>query len=332
MFSTRDNRLNVVLLSGYLGSGKTSWLRHALFAGTFGNAQVFVQEAAKQPVDDLLLSRAVAVRVLTGKADTDDGRNEMVAALLEIAEARTSSQGGLGPNTLIIETSGLARPAGIIVAIREHPVLVHHFVLRETIIVSDAMHFRNTLESDVLCREQFLSADRIVISKSENLVPQDLSNIIGTMAQINPTAPIRMSTFGVESPVPALPAPTEIFRSAGVVDRPPTCVVSLPAPSGIDWIEFTVWLSALLYARGDRILRVKGVIDTDEGALLLQSVRKTMQQPEILPSEQHDAVSGDIVFIGDYLSHEKLRTSLFRFLAKTPPEYEDRGGCEQYQA
>ena len=315
MTGAPDNRLDIVLLSGYLGAGKTTWLRHALFARTFGPAMVFVQEAAEQPVDDLLLGQALDVRVLTGKAGTPEGRDEMVAALLDIAEARTGGASGIQPQTLIIETSGLADPAQIIQAIRNHPVLVYHFVLRETIIMSDAIHLRAALESDPLCRSQLLCADRIVMSKAEAVAPQELSNLVATLAQINPAAPVSLSSFGIENALPGLPAPTAVLRVATPDDGVIANAVSLPFPARIDWIEFTVWLSALLHAHGDTILRVKGVIATDEGALLLQSVRKTMQQPEILPPEQSGAASGDIVFIGANLSRQILQDSLFRFLA-----------------
>nr|WP_298412605.1 GTP-binding protein [uncultured Halomonas sp.] len=316
MKTPQENRLGIILVSGYLGSGKTTWLRHALFTRVFGNAQVFVQEAAEQPVDDLLLNKAMAVNVLTGKAGTPEGKDEMVTALLDIAESRTSGQAAAQPDTLVIETSGLADPAEIIVAIKEHPILVYHFVLRETIILSDALHFRASLESDALCRQQILSADRVVISKSEDVPAQSLSNLISTVTKINPAASVALSAFGVESPVPSLPAPTETYESTFANVGPPTTVVSLPIPKEIDWIEFTVWLSALLHARGDTILRVKGVLNTDEGALLLQSVRKTMQQPEILPYEQNLSMPGDIVFIGEGMTQAILRDSIFRFLVK----------------
>ncbi len=316
MTAQKDNRINIILLSGYLGSGKTTWLRHALFTQIFGNAQVFVQEAAEQPVDDLLLAKAAAVKVLTGKAGTREGRDEMVSALLALAEARTDRRSGDQPDTLVIETSGLADPAEIIVAIRQHPILVYHFALRETIIMSDALHFRAALESDALCRQQVLSADRLVISKAEDVSDQSLSNLVATLMHINPAALVSLSIFGVERPVPPLPAPTHTYEAALANARPPTCVVSLPIPKDVDWVEFTVWLSALLHARGDTILRVKGVLSTDAGALLLQSVRKVMQQPEILPPEQSSVRPGDIVFIGEGMALETLRTSLLQFLGK----------------
>ncbi len=315
----QDNRLDIVLLSGYLGSGKTTWLRHALFAKTFGRAQVFTQEAAEQPVDDLLLGEATSVTVLTGTAGTPKGKEELISALLKVAESRTSGvsiQTNIQPDTLIIETSGLADPAEIIVAIREHPILIYHFALKETIIMADALHFHVALKTDALCRQQILSADRIVIAKSEDVPVQSLSNLVSTVHKINPVAPISLSTFGVESPVPPLPAPTEIYESTLANVGTPTTVVSLPIPKEIDWVEFTVWLSALLHARGETILRVKGVLHTEEGPLLLQSVRKVMQQPEILPPEKGSSRPGDIVFIGEGMNQEALLASLSSFLGK----------------
>lgn len=326
MQTSQDNRLDIVLLSGYLGSGKTTWLRHALFTKTFGHAQVFTQEAAEQPVDDLLLGEAMSVKVLTGTAGTPKGKEELISALLEVAESRTNGQKcdltttqpdiSPNPDTLIIETSGLADPEEIIVAIREHPILVYHFALKETIIMADAIHFHVALKTDALCRQQILSADRVVIAKSEEVSEQSLSNLVSTLSKINPAAPISLSAFGVESPVPPLPEPTEIYESTIANVGTPTTVVSLPIPKKIDWVEFTVWLSALLHARGDTILRVKGVLQTDEGALLLQSVRKVMQQPEILPAEESDSRPGDIVFIGEEMNQEALLKSLSSFIGK----------------
>ncbi len=320
MQTLQDNRLNIVLLSGYLGSGKTTWLRHALFSKTFGNAQVFTQEAANQPVDDLLLGEALSVTVLTGTAGTPKGKEELISALLAIAESRTGSKkkGVDMPlsDTLIIETSGLADPADIIMAIKEHPILVYHFALKETIIMADALHFHMALKTDALCRQQILSADRVVIAKIEDVSEQSLANLVATIRKMNPVAPLSLSAFGVESPVPPLPMPTETYESTLTSVEAVTTVVSLPIPEEVDWVEFTVWLSALLHARGDTILRVKGVLQTDDGALLLQSVRKVMQQPEILPPEKSKSRLGSIVFIGEGMNQDALLASLTNFLGK----------------
>ncbi len=85
-----------------------------------------------------------------------------------------------------------------------------------------------------------------------------------------------------------------------------------------DWTAFSVWLSALLHARGEDVLRVKGVVRTPAGRLLVQAVRKIVQSPEILPEQDVTADRADdtIVVIGRGYRAEQLERSL-RFFARS---------------
>ena len=76
-----------------------------------------------------------------------------------------------------------------------------------------------------------------------------------------------------------------------------------------------MWLSALIHARGDDVLRVKGVVRTPAGRLLLQSVRKIVQSPEVLPDDKDRPAGEDnsLVFIGRGFSVEQLAKSLRHF-------------------
>jgi G3E family GTPase len=87
----------------------------------------------------------------------------------------------------------------------------------------------------------------------------------------------------------------------------------------IDWSAFTLWLSALLHARGDDLVRVKGVIRTPAGRLLLQTVRKVVQSPEILPEQSDPGLDNRIVFIGRGYRPADLDRSLHRFLGRPLP-------------
>lgn len=57
--------IRLTRLAGFLGSGKTTWLRHQLQHGLFDSARVIVNEAAAVPVDDALLA-VVGVEVIAG--------------------------------------------------------------------------------------------------------------------------------------------------------------------------------------------------------------------------------------------------------------------------
>jgi G3E family GTPase len=83
----------------------------------------------------------------------------------------------------------------------------------------------------------------------------------------------------------------------------------------LDWPALTVWLSALIHARGDDILRIKGVVRTPRGRLLLQSVRRVVQSPEILPDEPatSDTRDSSLVLIGRRFTAGALIRSLNAF-------------------
>ena len=63
-----EGRLRLTILGGFLGSGKTTWLRHQLHAGAYPDAHIIVNEAAETPVDDALLAHGSAA--LTVLAET----------------------------------------------------------------------------------------------------------------------------------------------------------------------------------------------------------------------------------------------------------------------
>ena len=94
----------------------------------------------------------------------------------------------------------------------------------------------------------------------------------------------------------------------------PVFPTKLAIDESVDWTAFSVWLSALLHARGDDVMRVKGVVRTPAGRLLLQSVRKTVQSPEILPDVEGGVEREDnaVVVIGRGYRAEDLRRSLAR--------------------
>lgn len=79
----------------------------------------------------------------------------------------------------------------------------------------------------------------------------------------------------------------------------------------MEWSVLSVWLSALLFSLGNDVLRVKGVVSTPAGRLLLQSVRDKIQTPQLLPSEARLAgPENALVIIGHGLDEAKLLNSL----------------------
>ena len=126
------------------------------------------------------------------------------------------------------------------------------------------------------------------------------------------SAAVHGSTVGLPLYDGAEPEP--LAEPSQAAANSPIFATTLVLDSTIDWTVFSVWLSALLHARGDDVLRVKGVARTPAGRLLLQSVRKVVQSPEILP-DQNDRLDNVMVVIGRGYRAEDLRRSLQYFAA-----------------
>ena len=316
---TPDTRLRLTLLGGYLGSGKTTWLRHQLHVGAFGpRVHVIVNEAAEVPVDDALLSGASGMTLLAGGCCCCTGRAALIDAMRALCDQR-SRLSAVAPrlDRVVLETSGLADPGAIVAAIQSDPVLVHHIVVETTIVAVDAQHALAQLATEPLGRRQIGAADQLVLTKADAADPDALARLRATLARLNGHATVSASVLGVEVALPPIPLgtlPADLPPLGPDDARGPIQPTQVHIPDGLDWASFAVWLSALLHARGEDLVRVKGVVRTPAGRLLLQTVRKVVQSPEILP-DQSDARSDNIiVFIGRGYRPEDISRSMQRFL------------------
>ena len=114
MSAVPAQRQTLTIVSGFLGSGKTTWLRHQLHAGEFRGAVVLVNEAAAAPVDDALLADLARVIVLPGGCACCERQAELVALLRQISDERSRTDSRARRfERIVLETSGLADPGPI---------------------------------------------------------------------------------------------------------------------------------------------------------------------------------------------------------------------------
>lgn len=324
----KDGRLRLTILGGFLGAGKSTWLRHQLFAKTYEKPCVVVNELSETAVDDKLLHQSNKLHVLAGGCACCDAQSDMLELLRSICNERTKSeaQNNFGQDDLIFEMSGVANPSNVMAAIQGDPVLARHIRLSEIVVIVDGLNGLEQLEAEALARSQIESADRILITKTDQCEPHYLSELIQTLKHLSPGTDIACTSFGEEVPFPELPSalPRQLAHISDVAKGPLASIqlrVSDDTTSDLEWANLTVWLSAMLHKHGNEMARVKGVVRTPAGRLLLQSVRKLMQPPEVLPEFETDSnrlgARGDnkIVLIGRGLEPEKIERSMRSFLA-----------------
>jgi G3E family GTPase len=311
-----DGRIRLTILGGYLGSGKTTWLRHQLFKNAFGRVHILVNEAAETPVDDILLAEhATGMTLLSGGCACCAGQEELIRTLRKLCDERSRSPSDEARlEQIILETSGLADPAAIASAIQNDPVLVHHVRLDKIIVLVDALNIADQLGTEYLGRQQIEAADHIILTKADLQDPSVLSSAHVTVELINPGATLSAAVKGeaFEPHVNPDAEPFDLPLQGDAKLLEPITPTRLAIGDEVDWAAFSVWLSALLHARGKDIVRVKGVFATPAGPLLLQGVRNSVQAPEMLPPSLTE-YQNNIVFIGRGFQLDELEASLNYF-------------------
>ena len=82
----------------------------------------------------------------------------------------------------------------------------------------------------------------------------------------------------------------------------------------LDWIAFSIWLSMLLQAHGEAVLRVKGLLNVGAtGPVVLNGVQHILHTPEHLAAWPGEDQHSHLVFILHALDPEAIRTSLQAF-------------------
>jgi G3E family GTPase len=282
---------------------------------------VIVNEAAETGVDDVLLAAASGLTLLAGGCSCCAGRQDLIDALRGLCDQRSRMSSDVTRlQRIVLETSGLADPGAIVAAVQGDPVLVNHIVIEQTIVVVDALHGVAQLQTEPLGRRQIGAADRLILSKTDAVDPASLTLLRATLHALNPSAPQSAAVLGAAQPLPDLPDDAQAPPLPPLSDEDTRGTIfptRLKIDATIDWSAFALWLSALLHARGNDLVRVKGVLPTPAGRLLLQTVRKVVQSPEILPAQDNQSEDGTIVFIGRGFRPEDLQKSLRRFAGQS---------------
>jgi G3E family GTPase len=187
----------------------------------------------------------------------------------------------------------------------------------EIVVTVDALNALVELRGEPLGRLQIEVADRLIVTKTDEAEPEAKRRLLATLHKLNPGAAISGAVRGSAVALPqfADAEPDSLPDIPADTVKGPVLPSRLNIDGSVDWAALSVWLSALLYARGDDIVRVKGVVRTPAGRLLLQAVRRVMQSPEILPEQPEEGGRQDnqIVVIGRGYEADELRRSLEYF-------------------
>jgi G3E family GTPase len=272
----------ITIITGFLGSGKTTLISRLLRDPDMVDTVVIVNEFGEVGLDHHLIKAATDdVILLPNGCLCCSIRQDIVQTLRDLHKSWLM---GAMPNfrRVIIETTGLAEPAPLVASIGSHPLLADAFALHGITTLVDAEHGLARLDKSLTNRNQICVADRLILSKCDLVEAEAIVVLKQRLAKFNPLAAIGRGDEGV--------APSFLFsretpamkrshlRCEMVFDHlAGISSVVLRAPRRLPWPAFQLWLHALLTTFGNRVLRIKGQL-TFEGQLsplIIQAVHNT---------------------------------------------------------
>jgi len=306
-----DDRPQLIILSGYLGAGKTSFLQHFIEYQNQNNRFVAViqNEIGAVGLDGKLLDYDDAV------TEIDEG---CVCCTMvgNVKKALHQILSKFHPDHIILETTGLANPFNLLEELSEVDDLVRFDSV--TTVVDGANIDRILAESDI-GRDQIKAADIILLNKKDLLTEPRRAAVEETIRTINPTAPLLATHHGDINPALLYGGdPTDLpdIQNRGAVnpghhshlhEAMDTHKITFDHPVSRDD------LTAALDALADRVFRIKGILDfKDDAAPRL--VQFVAGRYEFSAFNNRNMTERFLVFIGQHLDKALLEDQFKRFL------------------
>jgi G3E family GTPase len=185
-----SERIPVSILTGFLGTGKSTLLNRILKDPGMREAAVIINEFGDVGIDHLLVeSSGDAIIELSDGCLCCTVRGELVDTLATLMDGMQT--GRLKPvKRIVVETTGLADPAPVMQAIMGNPVIATNFDLDGIVTVVDAVNGLSTLDNHEEARRQVAVADRLIVSKLRIDGAASMEALSARLRILNPRSPI----------------------------------------------------------------------------------------------------------------------------------------------
>lgn len=215
-----SGRIPVTLVTGFLGSGKTTLINTALRAPGMARTVVVVNEFGEVGIDHhLVTSSSDQVMVLENGCLCCTVRGDLVGTLNALYHDRAAGR-LLDFDSVVIETSGLAEPAPILQAFLSEPTLDGLYRVATVITLVDVVNWRSTSEHDESVR-QIALADEILLTKTDLAASASAeAEARRDIAELNATARISLVEWSPEAIATLLTRPGFDAADPGADPRP----------------------------------------------------------------------------------------------------------------
>ncbi len=329
--SLEQDRIPVTIITGFLGSGKTTVLNKLLHDPRLTDAAVIINEFGEIGLDHLLVESTIDQMVLM-----DNGclccsvRGDLVDTLEDML--RRVDEGKIPAfRRVLIETTGLADPAPIVQTLVTDEATANRFKLHGIVATIDGVNGVDTLRSYDEARCQAAMADLLLITKADRADANVVDARVAANA-LNPEAEIEVVEMGEIDPDRLFAI--SIAGSNRVGTTGPGAIshnhhhghhhhghvwniqsASIVIDERIEWARVSDWLMWLTSLRGPDVLRIKGLLRINgyAGPVLIHGVQHVFYPPRELRAWPDDDHRSRLVVIARDIPEAAIRRSFDMF-------------------
>jgi G3E family GTPase len=183
-----EERLPVTIVTGFLGSGKTTLVNHILANRQGVRAAVLVNEIGELGIDnDLIIASDGGTIELSNGCICCSINNDLLNSIVQVLSRAEPV------DHLIVETSGVADPLPVALTFlrSEFRGAVR---LDAIVATADAEQFSLELFDGVAARNQLRHADAILLNKSDRVGLERLDHVEAMLRAVNPEARVVRTT------------------------------------------------------------------------------------------------------------------------------------------
>jgi len=324
MLDALSGKFPVSVVTGFLGSGKTTLINKLLKRPDMNRVAVIVNEFGEQAVDnDLVEVSSEQMMLLNNGCLCCVLRGDLQETLRDLYVKRRNGD-IIDFTRVIIETTGLADPAPVMQTLMTDELLQENYRLDCVVTLADAVNGIEQLDTMEEPVKQAALADRIVITKSDLADEATTAKLEAKLRALNPQAPIKRAVNGeidlaflidvglrnmsgkLEDIERWMGEPDEHGHRHSHDSKVKSFTLRYTEPLG--WQQFSQTMEVLSALRGSDMLRVKGLVNVEghQGPMVVQGVQHLFHPPVELaawPSADH---STRIVFITRNIPRETV--------------------------
>lgn len=282
-----QNKICLYVISGFLGSGKTTFLQKMIDAFPGKKVGVLVNELGQTGIDTKRIKRQELqmVELTNGSIYCACLKGDFIKALIQMSEQQI--------DVLLIENSGMADPANIHRVLSELKGLAKRpYDYCGSICIIDAVSFLRHVRVLVSVTNQVKAANTVLVNKSDLVDQTVIAQIHQKIEEINPQARI-IDTVYANTPQ------NEILRSCkdnAFDEETSNKCYNKPLSYMLTWNQLlsTETLFLFMKAVADEMYRMKGNALTKEGWVQMDAVEDRV---EIRPSSSQTEGKSQLIVI-----------------------------------